>query len=310
MSQIDQAQRSTPVDDEPRAEALRRNASGVTAADIERVEPSRDVTMLAEVMRVLRDPTLGCPWDIEQDFASIAPYTIEEAYEVADAIERQDLDDLQDELGDLLLQVIYHSQMAAEAGAFDLGDVVTSVTRKMIRRHPHVFADKQASGASAVKKRWDEIKAEERAEKAARKGISVAELMKAKSSVLAGIPKNLPALTHALKLQARAGRVGFDWDDPAAVVDKIAEEAREIVDARDDGTDIEGEIGDLLFAVTNLARHLQIDPENALRRTNAKFERRFGHIEASLERQGKDPASATLDEMEALWSDAKVQEGR
>ena len=275
------------------------------------IEPSRDIAMLLAVMKALRDPVSGCPWDVVQSFETIAPYTIEEAYEVADAIERQDMDDLSDELGDLLLQVVYHAQMAEERDTFDFGDVVYAITKKMIRRHPHVFGDTSADSAKAVKVRWEDIKAEEKREKAARKGMTVEELV-GSNSVLSGIPRNLPSLTYSLKLQKKAAKVGFDWDDPGAVVDKIAEEAREIVDAveqRNNGNadtgDVESEIGDLLFAVTNLARHLGIDADNALRRTNAKFERRFGQVEAELNRKGKTPAEATLEEMEAAWQAAK-----
>jgi len=277
--------------------------------------------MLLAVMRALRNPDHGCPWDLEQDFVSIAPYTIEEAYEVADAIERADFDDLADELGDLLLQVVYHAQMASEAGHFEFGDVVYAVTKKMIRRHPHVFGDVSGLSSNGVKKRWEEIKAEERAEKAARKGVSPAELKRG-STTLSGIAGTLPALTTALKLQQKASKVGFDWNNPKAVLEKISEEAAELVEAMEANGDngdncvaganvqsrIEEEVGDLLFTAANLARHVNVDPETALRRTNEKFKRRFAHIEAELERQGKTLGNASLEEMEALWQAAKCQD--
>lgn len=280
------------------------------------IKPSRQLSMLLAVMRALRDPDHGCPWDLEQDFDSIAPYTIEEAYEVADAIERGDFEDLADELGDLLLQVVYHAQMASEAGHFEFGDVVFAVTKKMIRRHPHVFADVSGLSSHGVKKRWEEIKAEERAEKAARKGVSPEELMR-DASKLSGIAGNLPALTTALKLQQKASKVGFDWNNPRAVLDKISEESAELVEAIEAGSDetdasaqgrIEEEIGDLLFTAANLARHVDVDPETALRRTNEKFKRRFAHIEATLESQGKSIDAASLEEMELLWQAAKHQD--
>jgi ATP diphosphatase len=253
----------------------------------------------------LRTPGTGCPWDLEQDFASIAPYTLEEAYEVADAIERGDLDDLEDELGDLLLQVVFHARMAEEADRFDFGDVVAAITAKMIRRHPHVFGELDARDAATVKRRWDAIKAEEKAERAARSGIGPG----LNGGLLADVPVALPALTRAVKLQKRAGTVGFDWNDPHAVLTKIREEIEEI--ERELGADsraharLSDELGDILFAVANLARHLAIDPESALRGTNAKFIRRFRHIETELEALGRAPADASLDEMEALWADAK-----
>lgn len=283
-----------------------------------RIAPSREVAMLLSVMRALRDPDHGCPWDLEQDFASIAPYTIEEAYEVADAIERGDFEDLADELGDLLLQVVYHSQMASEAGHFEFGDVVYAVTKKMIRRHPHVFGDVSGLSSNGVKKRWEEIKAEERAEKAARKGVSPEELTRAKST-LSGVAGNLPALTIALKLQQKASKVGFDWNNPMAVLEKMSEEAAELVEAIAAGKDdarsgataqgrIEEEIGDLLFTAANLARHLDVEPETALRRTNEKFKRRFASIEDELGRQGKSLDKASLEEMEMLWQAAKHQD--
>jgi nucleoside triphosphate diphosphatase len=261
--------------------------------------PSRDISRLIEIMAALRTPDTGCPWDLRQDFTTIAPYTIEEAYEVADAIARGDLPELRDELGDLLLQVVYHARMAQEQGAFDFGDVVESVTAKMIRRHPHVFGDARGLDHEAVGKLWQEIKAQEQAEKPA-----------TPQGALAGVPVALPALTRALKLQNKAGDVGFDWNDPLAVLAKIREEADEIeteLKANETGKAAH-EVGDLLFAVVNLARHLQADPEAVLRETNAKFERRFASIERALAARGKSPRQATLAEMDALWDEAKGAE--
>jgi ATP diphosphatase len=263
------------------------------------MKPSRDIARLIEIMAALRTPGSGCPWDLEQTFETIAPYTIEEAYEVADAIARGDLPGLKDELGDLLLQVVYHARMAAEQSAFDFGDVVEAVTAKMVRRHPHVFADEQGRTAQAVKGLWERIKAEEKAECGAHA-----------DGALAGVPVALPALTRALKLQDKAGRVGFDWNDARAVLAKIREEADEIEAALDAGDerDAAREIGDLLFAMVNLARHLAADPESVLRETNAKFERRFASIERALAARGKTPKDATLAEMDALWNAAKAAE--
>jgi ATP diphosphatase len=252
---------------------------------------------LLHIMRRLRDPNSGCPWDLEQDFASIAPYTIEEAYEVASAIEIGDMPGLKDELGDLLFQVVFHAQMAAEKGLFDFNDVTRAVTEKMIRRHPHVFADGDAKNAGDVVVAWDEIKKRERS-------------AKSPQGLLDDVPAALPALTRAVKLQNRAAGVGFDWPDASHVTDKIAEEARELADAAAHETParIAEEFGDLLFVMANLARHLKIDPEDALRGTNAKFIRRFRSIEASLRVQGKSPQGASLAEMEALWQQAKKAE--
>jgi nucleoside triphosphate diphosphatase len=269
--------------------------------------PSRDISRLIEIMAQLRTPVTGCPWDLEQDFATIAPYTIEEAYEVADAISRGDLDDLKDELGDLLLQVVYHARMAEEKKAFSFGDVVEAITRKMIRRHPHVFADKDGNIQPAgVKSAWERIKAEEKAERAARRPREEHEHKSLLSSVKAG----LPALTRAMELQRKAGSVGFDWNDPRAVLKKIREEADEIEAELDraDKDELAGETGDLLFAVVNLARHVKADPEMALRGANAKFERRFAYIERALEAQGRSLDAATLDEMDELWNEAKEKE--
>ncbi len=251
-------------------------------------------------MAALRTPGSGCPWDLEQNFQTIAPYTLEEAYEVADAIARRDLGDLKDELGDLLLQVVFHARMAQEQGVFDFGDVVETITSKLIRRHPHVFADQQGRTAEAVKGLWEQIKAQERAER----GRTTVE------GALAGIPVTLPALTRALKLQIEAGRVGFDWNNPHAVLAKIREEVGEIEAALDsaDKAHATKEVGDLLFAVVNLARHLMTDPEGVLRETNLKFERRFASIERALAARGQRPQDATLAEMDALWNAAKAAE--
>jgi ATP diphosphatase len=268
------------------------------------VKPSKDISRLLEIMAALRTPGSGCPWDLEQNFRTIAPYTLEEAYEVADAIEHGDLDQLRDELGDLLLQVVFHARMAQEQGAFEFGDVVQAITEKLIRRHPHVFADADGKTAQAVKGLWERIKAEEKAAKAT-KGDDT------QKGALAGVPVAFPALTRALKLQEKAGKVGFDWNDPRAVLAKIREEADEIEEAlAAGGEDADAEVGDLLFAVVNLARHLKADPEALLRATNLKFERRFGSIEAALAKRGKTPSDATLDEMDALWNEAKAAEKR
>jgi ATP diphosphatase len=269
--------------------------------------PSPDISRLLEIMAALRTPVTGCPWDLEQNFATIAPYTIEEAYEVVDAIARNDLDDLRDELGDLLLQVVYHARMAEEQNAFAFGDVVESITRKMIRRHPHVFADKDGRLApSHVEELWDRIKAEEKAERAARRPPEPAGPKSLLSSVKAG----QPALTRAMELQRKASTVGFDWNDPRAVLHKIREEADEIEAALDrgDAEELAAETGDLMFALVNLARHVGADPEAALRGTNAKFERRFAHIERALAAKGRSLEEASLAEMDALWNEAKGAE--
>jgi ATP diphosphatase len=269
--------------------------------------PSRDISRLLEIMAALRTPVTGCPWDLEQDFASIAPYTIEEAYEVVDAIARGDLDDLREELGDLLLQVVFHARMAEEQNAFAFGDVVEAITRKMIRRHPHVFADGEGRLTPGhVKENWDRIKAEEKAERAARRPPEPAGPKSLLSSVKAG----QPALTRAMELQRKASTVGFDWNDPRAVLHKIREEADEIEAALDrgDAEELAAETGDLLFALVNLARHVGADPEAALRSTNAKFERRFAYIEHALAAQGRSLEGATLAEMDNLWNEAKVAE--
>ena len=264
------------------------------------MKPSRDIARLIEIMAALRTPGSGCPWDLEQNFATIAPYTLEEAYEVADAIARNDLDDLREELGDLLLQVVFHARMAQEQGAFDFGDVVAAITEKLLRRHPHVFGEARGATPDEVKVLWDRIKSEEKAQRP-----PSAEQTKA----LAGVPVALPALTRALKLQAKAGKVGFDWNDPLAVLAKIREKADEIeAEIKAGGENSGGEVGDLLFAVVNLARHLDADPEAMLRAANLKFERRFGEIERALAAKGKTPQDSTLAEMDALWDAAKAQE--
>ena len=249
-------------------------------------------------MAALRTPGTGCPWDLEQTFATIAPYTIEEAYEVADAIARGDIADLRDELGDLLLQVAFHAQMAHERGDFDFGGVVEAITQKMIRRHPHVFGDARDLSPDQVKALWGQIKAAENRGK------------KVPQCALDGVPVAMPALTRALKLQEKAGKVGFDWNSARAVLAKIREEIDEVEAEIDAGRlDLaEGEIGDLLFVVVNLARHLKAEPEAALRGANAKFERRFRYIEAALARQRRGPAQASLAEMDALWNEAKARE--
>jgi ATP diphosphatase len=265
------------------------------------VKPSRDIGRLIEIMAALRTPGSGCPWDLEQTFDTIAPYTLEEAYEVADAIARGDLDHLKDELGDLLLQVVFHARMAQEQSKFDFGGVVEAITTKLIRRHPHVFADEHGQTAEAVKGMWERIKAEEKADRG-----------EEPEGALSGVAVALPALTRALKLQNKAGQVGFDWNDPRAVLAKIREEADEIEAALDaqDEAHAATEVGDLLFAVVNLARHLHADPEGILRATNRKFERRFASIERALAAQGKRPQDATLAEMDALWDAAKEEEKR
>jgi ATP diphosphatase len=263
--------------------------------------PSRDIGRLLEIMAALRSPDTGCPWDLAQNFSTIAPYTIEEAYEVADAIARDDLANLKEELGDLLLQVAFHARMAEEQGAFDFGGVVEAITEKLVRRHPHVFGDERSETPHAVAGLWDRIKAQE---KAARGEVQ-------NEGALAGVPVALPALTRALKLQAKASTVGFDWNDPRAVLRKIREEADEIEAALTGGEPdaaVAAEVGDLLFAGVNLARHMHADPEAVLRQTNRKFERRFASIERALAAQGKSPQDATLAEMDALWDAAKAQE--
>lgn len=273
------------------------------------MEASKDISRLIEIMEALRQPDTGCPWDIVQTFETIKPYTIEEAYEVADAIERNDTDDLCDELGDLLLQVVFHARIAEEMGEFSFGDVVHAVTSKMIRRHPHVFAVSDADTADSVKIQWDIIKAQEkreRAERRLRRGIGD----DFKAGFLGSIPRTQPALTEALKLQEQAARVGFDWSAPEPILDKIEEEVRELREALADGRPekVADELGDLIFALVNIGRHVKTDPENALRGTNTKFRRRFHHIETSLQNNGETLETATLDRMEELWQSAKAIE--
>ncbi|MBL8706488.1 MAG: nucleoside triphosphate pyrophosphohydrolase [Rhodospirillales bacterium] len=263
----------------------------------------RPIDRLIAIMARLRAPVGGCPWDLEQNFATIAPYTIEEAYEVADAIERNDKPGLREELGDLLLQVVYHARMAEEEGSFAFDDVATAISDKMVARHPHVFGDKEVAGAAGQTRMWEEFKARERAAKAKASGKP--------QSVLDDVPLALPALMRAEKLQKRAARVGFDWPDVRQVLDKLEEEIAELRAEIDQGGKPErvaDEVGDLLFVLANLARHLKVDPETALRGCNAKFERRFNFIEQSLAAQGRAPKDATLEEMEALWLRAKLQE--
>ncbi len=274
------------------------------------MKPSTDITRLLEIMAALRTPETGCPWDLEQDFASITPYTLEEAYEVVDAIERGDLTDLRDELGDLLLQVVFHARMAEEQGAFAFGDVVEAITKKLIRRHPHVFGSTRDLSPEEVKSLWDSIKAEEKAERRAERARMGASPEANEAGFLGGIPTALPALTRAQKLTAKAAKVGFDWPDATQVIDKIHEELDEVKEAASSKNRdrIEDEIGDLLFSVTNLARHFEIDPERALRRTNAKFERRFRAVEHGLNEQDRNLDEASLEEMERLWVAAKMAE--
>ena len=262
------------------------------------LNPNGGMPRLLEIMRRLRDPETGCPWDIEQDFATIAPYTIEEAYEVADAIERDAWDELKGELGDLLFQSVFHAQMASERGLFTFDEVADTMSDKMVARHPHVFGDESRDKSAEQQTRdWETVKAAERAGKA-------------QHGTLDGVAIGLPALLRAVKLQKRAARVGFDWPEVGNVVDKIAEEAEELVEARDSLTqeEIEEEMGDLLFVMANLARHLGVEPEGALRAANAKFIRRFEGIEARLGAQGKRPEDSTLEEMDALWDAVKAEE--
>jgi len=255
-------------------------------------------------MKRLRDPETGCAWDIKQTYQSIAPYTLEEAYEVVDAIERGDLDDLKDELGDLLLQVVFHSQMASENKVFDFDDVASGIVDKMIRRHPHVFGDTKFANEAEQKASWDQIKADERA---AKKGSSHQD--DTLPSALDGIAKALPALKRADKIQKRAARIGFDWPDDAPVYDKIREETDEVKAAVESGNqrDIEDELGDLLFSVVNLTRHYGVDAEKALSQANEKFSNRFRKVEALANHQSSDMTSMTLAELDALWDEAKRQ---
>jgi tetrapyrrole methylase family protein/MazG family protein/ATP diphosphatase len=256
---------------------------------------------LVEIMARLRDPDGGCPWDLEQTFATIAPYTVEEAYEVADAIERGDLNDLKEELGDLLLQVVFHARMAEEAGAFDFADVAAAISGKMIRRHPHVFGDVRHRSSAEQTEAWETIKAQERAAKAGDA---------APASLLDDVPVGLPALTRAVKLSKRAARVGFVWPSAREVLAKLHEEVAEL-EAEIEAGQVDKareELGDVLFVCANLARELDVDPEAALRTTNAKFMRRFNYIEATLAARGVTPAESNLEEMDGLWNDAKAAE--
>ncbi|MFZ5783929.1 MAG: nucleoside triphosphate pyrophosphohydrolase [Pseudomonadota bacterium] len=265
--------------------------------------PREPLARLLAVMAWLRDRQHGCPWDLEQTFRTIAPYTIEEAYEVADAIERDDLAALKEELGDLLLQVVYHAQMASEAGAFDFQGVAATVADKMVARHPHVFGDATVDTAEEQTVSWEARKAAERAAKGGGEA-------KQPAGALDGVARALPALLRAEKIQKRAARVGFDWKESAPVIDKIEEELgelrRELAVEGIDPARVADELGDVLFAVANLARHCKVDPEAALRATNDKFERRFRHIERRLAESGRKPSDATLEEMEALWQEAKT----
>ena len=256
---------------------------------------------LAGIMAALRHPETGCPWDVEQNFATIAPYTIEEAYEVADAIERKDMLDLRDELGDLLFQVVFHSQMAAETGAFELVDVINAINGKMIRRHPHVFGDDEQRTSQEQTLAWETMKAAEREQKS---GTTSA------ASALDGVALALPALMRAEKLQKRAARTGFDWQQPEQIIDKLEEETREVMDAVATGisTEIEEEVGDLLFVVANLARRLDVDPEIALRKANAKFEKRFRAMEIQSSENDQVFSDLSLDEQETLWQSVKRRE--
>ena len=257
--------------------------------------PSKGMPRLLEIMRALREPESGCPWDIEQNFKTIAPYTVEEAYEVADAIERENWDDLKNELGDLLLQTVYHTQMAEEEDLFSFSDVVNQISEKMIQRHHHVFGNENRNKtASQQVKDWESIKAEERAKKN-------------QTGILDDVALNLPALVRSLKLQKRAARVGFDWPDISQVLDKIDEETKELIEAKKTESQerISEEFGDLLFSIVNLGRHLKVDPEEALKQTNRKFITRFNFVESSIRSQGKKIEDTSLEEMEALWQQAK-----
>lgn len=267
------------------------------------MQPSRDIARLIDIMAALRDPQTGCAWDVRQTFETIAPYTLEEAHEVADAIARGDREDLRDELGDLLLQVVFHAQMADEEGSFDFGGVVEAITTKLIRRHPHVFGALENRDPEAIKRLWDEIKSTEKQERRERRG-------GAEPGLLDEIPAGLPALMRADKLTRRAAKVGFDWPDPEQVLAKVGEEFEEVGEAMAEGNeaDIAEEIGDLLFAAANLARHHDIDPEAALQAANAKFMRRFKAIEDTLAREGRSLEDADIDEMEAIWQRSKQAE--
>lgn len=268
------------------------------------IEPSRELGRLIEIMAALRNPDGGCPWDLEQDFSTIRHYTIEEAYEVADAIERQDFEDLRDELGDLLLQPVYHAQMASERGLFDIGDVVLAITTKLIRRHPHVFGEEAAASAGGAKAKWEEIKADERAVRAARRGPET------HGSLLDDVPHALPALARAEKLSKRAASVDFDWPDWRQTLAKVEEELDEVRAAAEDGDPQKSaeEIGDLLFAVANLSRKLGVDAEAALRDANLKFTRRFRHVEARAREDGVELTAAGLERLDGYWNEIRAAE--
>ena len=264
------------------------------------MQPSRDISRLIEIMARLRDPNGGCPWDLEQNFQTIRHYTIEEAYEVSDAIERGDMGDLREELGDLLLQPIYHAQMASEAGHFDIGDVIFAITSKLLRRHPHVFGEVEAGSSEASERRWEAIKAEERAAKAVRQGNET-------PSLLDDVPQALPALARAEKLTKRAAKVGFDWPDFASVRAKVEEELDEVAAAANEGNHaaVQEEIGDLLFAVANLARKAGVNAEAALRDANAKFTRRFHYVEERCREDGIEPKDAGLERLDGYWNEVR-----
>lgn len=264
------------------------------------MQPSRDISRLIEIMATLRNPVGGCPWDLEQDFSSIRHYTIEEAFEVSDAIERQDWADLREELGDLLFQPIFHAQMASEAGYFDIGDVIYGITEKLIRRHPHVFGEEAANSAELAKGQWETVKHQERAAKAERKGNT-------EPSLLDDVPLVLPALARSEKLTKRAAKVGFDWPDLPSVVAKVEEELEEVAEAHASGDKaaVHEEIGDLLFAVANLARKAGVDAEAALRDANLKFIRRFHHVESRCRQDGVQPAEAGLERLDGYWNEIR-----
>ncbi|KPF43788.1 nucleoside triphosphate pyrophosphohydrolase [Rhizobium sp. AAP43] len=273
------------------------------------MDASTDIHRLLEIMAALRDPETGCPWDIVQTFETIKPYTIEEAYEVADAIERKDPDDMCEELGDLLLQVVFHARIAEEAGQFDFGAVVAAITRKMIRRHPHVFERSDADTPEAVKAQWDKIKQQEKAERTARRaarGIT----SDPKAGHLGSVQRSFPALTEALKLQEQAAKVGFDWSEAAPILDKIEEEIGELREALAENRPdkVKDELGDLIFALVNIGRHVGAEPEQSLRGTNTKFRNRFRYIETELQANDENLENATLDRMEELWQAAKTLE--
>lgn len=272
------------------------------------MHPSRDIARLLEIMKALRDPETGCPWDIKQDFATVVRYTIEEAYEVADAVERQDFEDLCDELGDLLLQPVFHAQMAQENNLFDFGDVVYAITDKLIRRHPHVFGDLDASDAASVKIRWEDIKSQERVAKADRRQADAEQAIE--PSILDDVPLPLPALLRAQKLDRRAANAGFDWPDTASVLAKCREELAEVEDALKDGreTRISEEIGDLLFAVASMARHAGVDAEVALREANSKFTRRFKYVEKRCAESGRPMPEVGMETLDAYWNEIRAQD--